>query len=129
LLAAFYLAGDGPGLRVLARRRRQHEMETRLAMRGEPLELIGIGIGKRRGGNLRYVRLIVGRAGMRDAVIVGAERAMEIGDRAALGGFRGTRAADRIGGAIAGAIHHARHTLGDDSDLAGERALRGGEEL
>src|SRR5579862_1175690 len=104
-------------------------MELDLAARSKTLELIGVGVRECCRRNLRRIILIVGGAGMGEAVVVGAERAVEISDGATFGGFRWTQAADWVERAVRAAIHHSRHPLGHNGDLAVERARRCGEQL
>src|SRR6202011_4174693 len=103
-LCTLDLADDVPGRRVLLNRRCQQKPNPYRTKRRQPLELIGVGNGKRRRRNpRRAVRAIEG-PGMGQTMAVCAKRAQQIGNGAPPCGFGGTVTPDRVSGAIAAAV-------------------------
>jgi len=112
------LADHVPGRRVLLNRRPQQKPDPYRTERRQPLELLGIGNGKRRRRNPRRAVRVIERPGMGQTMAVGAKRAQQIGDGAAPCGLGGTVTPDRVGGAIAAAVLRPHHALGHDGDFA-----------
>src|SRR3984885_12977890 len=66
---------------------------------------------------------------MWQTMVIGAERAQQIGDGASLCGFGGTATPNWVGGAIAAAVLCPHHALGHDGDLAVERSRSGRQQI
>src|ERR1700691_3875861 len=58
---------------------------------------------------------------MGQTMMIGTERAQQIGDSAPLGCLGGTTTPDRVRGAVATAVLRPHHALGHDGDFAVER--------
>ncbi len=99
-----------------------------LPERGEPRDLIGIGIAERERGHRHASINVACRAGVRQAMAVGAHRAQQKGDRAALGRLAGAIDAGVHRHAVTGAVLRAHHAARHHGDLAAEGARRRGLE-
>ena len=90
---------------------------------------IGVRGGQRRRWNSRRAVFVIQGPGMGQTMVIGAERAQQIGDGAPLCGFGRTATPNLVGGAVAAAVLRPHHALGHDGDLAVERSRSGRQQI
>ena len=110
--------------RPMLRGVRVSRIRTGWPRREDALQLLGVGDGERAGRD-RPDALGEGLdAGMRVAVIIGADRADDDADRALAAGDGRAAPARRAERAVAGAVLVGLHIVGDEDDPAAHRRIR-----
>ena len=129
-LAARDLPDHVGRLRVGQRAAGQREAHAHRPAPRQPRQQAGVGRRERGGGDRRDVLLVVRPTGVRQAAVVGADRAHQEPDRAELRERRGRSVGTHASGrAVARAVGRARRLPVDEGDLAADRVPLRGELL